>query len=57
VIGVEAKVHCQSFGEAFVDAGAEQGYVALGSDGAPERETLRQPAGWGVVSGQGDVTP
>lgn len=33
-------MHCQSFGEAFVDAGAEQGYVAFGSDGAPERETL-----------------
>lgn len=40
LIGVEADVHCQSFGDAFVDVGAEQGYVAFGPDGVPERETL-----------------
>jgi hypothetical protein len=33
-------VYCQSFGEAFVDTGAELGYVAFGPDGVPEHETL-----------------
>ncbi len=40
VIGIEVEVECQSFGSAFVDAGAEFGYVAFGPDGVPERKTL-----------------
>jgi hypothetical protein len=40
VVGREVEVHCQSFGEAFVDVGAENGYVAFGPDGVPELKTL-----------------
>ena len=40
VVGVPVEVECQSFGSAFVDAGAEFGYVAFGPDGVPERKTL-----------------
>lgn len=45
VVGERVEVHCQSFGEAFVDVGAELGYVAFGSDGVPELRTLikREP--------------
>ena len=39
-VGTAVEVHCQSFGEAFIDAGAEFGYVAFGPDGVPERKTL-----------------
>ncbi|MEA2447328.1 MAG: hypothetical protein QOK47_965, partial [Actinomycetota bacterium] len=39
-IGTSVVVYCQSFGEAFVDTGAELGYVAFGPDGVPEHETL-----------------
>jgi hypothetical protein len=47
VVGAEVDVHCQSFGEAFVDVGAELGYVPFGPDGVPERHTLikRSPCG------------
>ncbi|MGI8708467.1 MAG: hypothetical protein ACR2LG_09745 [Actinomycetota bacterium] len=38
--GVPVEVECQGFGGAFVDAGAEFGYVAFGPDGVPERKTL-----------------
>ena len=40
LIGTQVTVHCQSFGEAFVDAGAELGYVRFGPDGVPEHHTL-----------------
>lgn len=40
VAGVSVQVHCQSFGEAFTDVGAELGYVKWGPDGVPERRTL-----------------
>ena len=40
VVGAPVEVECQSFGSAFVDAGAEFGYVAFGPDGVPERKTL-----------------
>ena len=40
LIGTEVQVHCQPFGGAFVDAGAELGYVRFGPDGVPERATL-----------------
>ena len=40
VVGTPVSVFCQSFGEAFIDTGAELGYVAFGPDGVPERETL-----------------
>ncbi|NUU18551.1 hypothetical protein HP550_14945 [Cellulomonas humilata] len=40
IAGGPVQVHCQGFGQAYVDAGAELGYVAWGPDGVPERETL-----------------
>lgn len=40
IAGVPVQVFCQSFGEAFVDAGSEYGYVEFGPDGSPERSTL-----------------
>lgn len=40
VAGGPVQVHCQTFGQAFVDAGAELGFVAWGPDGIPERSTL-----------------
>jgi len=40
LVGAEVRVHCQPFGGAFVDAGAELGYVRFGPDGVPERATL-----------------
>lgn len=40
LIGARVEVDCQSFGQAFVDAGAEFGYVRFGPDGVPERRTL-----------------
>jgi hypothetical protein len=40
IVGVPVDVHCQAFGEAFVDAGMELGYVRFGADGVPERKTL-----------------
>ena len=40
VVGFPVHVHCQTFGEAFVDAGAESGWVAFGADGALEHQTL-----------------
>ena len=45
IVGRRVQVHCQSFGEAFVDAGVELGYVRFGPDGVPERATLikREP--------------
>jgi hypothetical protein len=38
--GRHLEVHCQDFGNAFVDLGAELGYVRWGADGVPERSTL-----------------
>jgi hypothetical protein len=40
IVGSPVKVHCQTFGEAFVDAGAEFGFVRFGPNGVPEKETL-----------------
>ena len=40
IVGVPVEVHCQAFGEAFVDAGQELGYVRFGPDEVPERKTL-----------------
>jgi apolipoprotein N-acyltransferase len=40
VTGAPVEVHCQTFGQAFVDAGAELGYVRTGPGGVPERSTL-----------------
>jgi hypothetical protein len=40
LIGGTVEVECQSFGQAFVDTGAEFGYVPFGPDGVPERRTL-----------------
>ena len=38
--GARVTVRCQGFGGAFVDAGAELGYVPYHPDGRPERWTL-----------------
>jgi hypothetical protein len=40
LVGAPASVHCQSLGEAFVDAGIELGYVRFRPDGTPEHATL-----------------
>ena len=40
IVGVPVEVDCQAFGEAFVDAGMELGYVRFSPDGVPERRTL-----------------
>jgi hypothetical protein len=40
LVGAPAGVHCQSLGEAFVDAGIELGYVRFRPDGTPEHATL-----------------
>ena len=40
IVGTRVEVHCQAFGEAFVDVGQELGYVRFGPDGVPERKTL-----------------
>lgn len=39
IVGAPVEVRCQSFGQAFVDAGAEAGYVRF-RDGTPEPWTL-----------------
>ena len=40
IVGLEVEVHCQAFGEAFVDVGQELGYVRFGPDNVPEHKTL-----------------
>lgn len=40
IVGSPVDVECQSFGKAFVDVGAEAGYVAFRSDGTPEPKTI-----------------
>jgi hypothetical protein len=40
LVGFPVDVQCQSLGGAFVDAGAELGWVPYGADGVPERHTL-----------------
>jgi len=40
LVGHAVRVHCQSFGQALADVGAELGYVKWGDDGRPERQTL-----------------
>jgi hypothetical protein len=50
IVGERVEVHCQSFGEAFVDAGAELGYVAFGPDGIPEKRTLIKREGCAALS-------
>jgi hypothetical protein len=50
VAGIEVEVHCQSFGEAFTDVGAEYGFVAFGPDGVPERRTLIKRDRCGALS-------
>lgn len=40
VAGGPVRVHCQTFGQTWTDAGAELGFVAWGPDGVPERSTL-----------------
>ena len=47
LVGTPIEVRCQSFGGAFVDVGADLGYVVFGADGNPESWTLikRQQCG------------
>jgi hypothetical protein len=47
LVGTSVEVRCQSFGGAFVDVGADLGYVVFGPDGKPEGWTLikRQQCG------------
>jgi hypothetical protein len=40
LIGAHVVVHCETFGAALTDAGAELGYVKYGADGVPEHQTL-----------------
>ncbi|HTY72585.1 MAG TPA: hypothetical protein VMI11_09205 [Actinomycetes bacterium] len=40
LIGIRVSVHCQTFGQAFVDGGTELGYVKWGAGGVPEHRTL-----------------
>ena len=40
LIGTQVSVHCQTAGEAFVDAGWELGFVKYDSEGVPEHKTL-----------------
>ena len=40
LIGTSVSVHCQTAGEAFVDAGWELGFVKYDSEGVPEHKTL-----------------
>lgn len=40
LVGAKVTVHCQSYGQSFVDAGAELGYVKFSADGVPEHATL-----------------
>lgn len=40
LVGKPVSVHCQTFGESFVDAGAEAGYVVFNAEGIPEPKTL-----------------
>jgi len=47
LVGTSVEVRCQSFGGAFVDIGADLGYVVFDADGKPEAWTLikRQQCG------------
>jgi hypothetical protein len=40
IVGSKVTVECQTLGRAFVDAGADLGYVRFRPDGTPEAETL-----------------
>jgi hypothetical protein len=39
LVGTNVRVHCQSLGESFVDAGGELGYVRFDAEGIPEHAT------------------
>ncbi|WP_029291576.1 hypothetical protein [Cellulomonas sp. HZM] len=40
IVGEPVRVHCQTSGQAFLDVGAELGWVRWGPDGVPEHSTL-----------------
>ena len=50
LVGAPVRVHCQTAGQEFVDAGAELGWVAYGPDGVPEHATLIKRAQCGDLS-------
>jgi hypothetical protein len=49
-VGSPVEIHCQTFGEAFVDLGVEDGFVAFGPDGTPEKRALIKRDQCGVLS-------
>ncbi len=60
LVGAPVRVHCQTAGQEFVDAGAELGYVRWGRDGVPEHQTLVKHAQCGDLAdylGGGKDTP
>jgi len=50
LVGAPVRVHCQTAGQEFVDAGAELGWVGYGPDGVPEHATLIKRAQCGDLS-------
>jgi hypothetical protein len=50
LVGAPVRVHCQTAGQEFVDAGAELGWVRYGPDGVPEHATLIKRAQCGDLS-------
>ena len=50
LVGSPVRVHCQTAGQEFVDAGAELGWVAYRPDGRPEQETLIKHAQCGDLA-------
>ncbi|HVY10779.1 MAG TPA: hypothetical protein VHB18_11625 [Mycobacteriales bacterium] len=39
LVGAQASVHCQTFGQTFTDLSGDLGYVKFGADGVPEHHT------------------
>ncbi|MDQ1688702.1 MAG: hypothetical protein QOK42_1677 [Frankiaceae bacterium] len=49
LVGHDVRVHCQTAGEEFVDAGAELGYVRFDAGGRPEPRTVIKHAQCGLL--------
>lgn len=49
LVGSAVRVHCQTAGEEFVDAGAELGYVKFSAGGTPEHRTVIKHAQCGFL--------
>jgi hypothetical protein len=50
LVGTAVRVHCQSLGESFVDAGAELGYVRFDAEGIPEHATTMKASQCGLLA-------